>query len=186
MSSSFILPRIEWIDYCNALYADSTLAPLQRVLHAAARFVADIRPRDHATAALMALHWLPVRQRITYTLPAMYPDARCRVWTRDTVLGGHGGVCVTTYRQTCHIYVQLKRGFRYTAHSLTLATDRDPFLSQLHRRGITCRLTFDGSPPSPPSRDISTPICLWFAVRLTRPSHHLRITVCNLFLTFLV
>ena len=40
----------------------------KRVLHAAARFVADLRPRDHVTAALMALHWLPVRQRITYKL----------------------------------------------------------------------------------------------------------------------
>jgi len=29
--------------------------------HAAARFVAYLRPRDHVTAALMALHWLPVR-----------------------------------------------------------------------------------------------------------------------------
>jgi len=70
------------------------------------------------------------------------------------------------------IYVQLKRGFRYTAHSLTLPTDRDPFLSQLHRRGITCWLTFDGSAPSPPSRDISRPICFWLhiPVRLPRPS----------------
>jgi len=65
---AFILTRI---DYCNALYAelpDSSIAPLQRVVHAAARFVAGLRPRDHVTAALMALHWLPVRQRITYKL----------------------------------------------------------------------------------------------------------------------
>jgi len=27
-----------------------------------------LRPRDHITATLMALHWLPVRQHITYKL----------------------------------------------------------------------------------------------------------------------
>jgi len=65
---ALILTRI---DYCNAVFAglpDSTLPPLQRVLHAAARFVDDLRPRDHVTATLMSLHWLPVRQRITYKL----------------------------------------------------------------------------------------------------------------------
>ena len=59
------------VDYCNSALAglsDSTLAPLQRVLHAAARFVLDLRPRDRVTAALQLLHWLPVRQRITYKL----------------------------------------------------------------------------------------------------------------------
>ena len=57
---AFILTRI---DYCNALYAelpDSTLAPLQRVLHAAIRFVVGLRARDHVTGALIELHWLPV------------------------------------------------------------------------------------------------------------------------------
>jgi len=65
---ALILTRV---DYCNAVFAglpDSRLAPLQRVLHAAARFVDDLRPRDHVTATIMSLHWLPVRQRITYKL----------------------------------------------------------------------------------------------------------------------
>jgi len=65
---AFILTRI---DYCNSLFAglpDSALAPLQRVLHAAARFVGGLQPRDHVTATMMKLHWLPVRQRITYKL----------------------------------------------------------------------------------------------------------------------
>jgi len=59
------------IDYCNSALAglsDSALAPLQRVLHAAARFVLGLQPRDHVSAALQTLHWLPVRQRITYKL----------------------------------------------------------------------------------------------------------------------
>jgi len=43
-------------------------APLQRVVHAAVRFVVGLGARDHVTAALIELHWLPVRHRITYKL----------------------------------------------------------------------------------------------------------------------
>jgi len=42
--------------------------PLQRVLHAAARFVFNLQPRDHVTVVLQSFHWLPVRQCITYKL----------------------------------------------------------------------------------------------------------------------
>jgi hypothetical protein len=59
------------LDYCNAVLAGlpaATLAPLQRVLHAAARLVNDLRPHDHVTPTLMELHWLPLVQRIDYKL----------------------------------------------------------------------------------------------------------------------
>ena len=46
----------------------SSLAPLQRVINVAARFVADLHPRDHVTGTLRDLHWLPIRTRITYKL----------------------------------------------------------------------------------------------------------------------
>jgi len=46
----------------------STLAPFQRVLHAAARTVLDLKPRDRVTPALQELHWLPVVERIQYKL----------------------------------------------------------------------------------------------------------------------
>jgi len=65
---AFVLTRI---DYCNSVLAglsDSALAPFQCALHAAARFVLGLQPQDHVTAALQTLHWLPVRQRITYKL----------------------------------------------------------------------------------------------------------------------
>ena len=39
-----------------------------------------------------------------------------------------------------------------------LPSDRDIFLLELHRRGITCRLTFDGCPQSLTSRDTSRPM----------------------------
>jgi len=51
------------VDYCNAVLSGlpkSTIAPLQRVLNAAARVVCGLRPRDHVTDALIGLHWLPV------------------------------------------------------------------------------------------------------------------------------
>ena len=59
------------LDYCNAVLAGFpavTLAPLQRVLHAAARLVNGLRPHDHITSALKELHWLPIAQRIDYKL----------------------------------------------------------------------------------------------------------------------
>ena len=59
------------LDYCNAVLASlpaSTLAPFHRVLHAAARLVLDLWPRDHVSLALRELHWLPIVQRINYKL----------------------------------------------------------------------------------------------------------------------
>jgi len=39
-----------------------TLSPLQRVLHAVACLVNDLRPYDHVTQTLKELHWLPIAQ----------------------------------------------------------------------------------------------------------------------------
>jgi len=66
--TALVLSRL---DYCNAMLAGlpaSTLAPFQRVLHAAARTVLDLEPRDRVTPALRELHWLPVAERIQYKL----------------------------------------------------------------------------------------------------------------------
>jgi len=46
----------------------STLAPFQKVLHAAARLVLNHWPRDHVSAALWELHWLQVTQQIDHKL----------------------------------------------------------------------------------------------------------------------
>jgi len=60
------------VDYCNSiLYRVPAVhvRPLQLVLNAAARFVVKKRRFDHITATIRdELHWLPVRQRITYKL----------------------------------------------------------------------------------------------------------------------
>ena len=66
--SAFILSRL---DYCNAVLAGlptSTLAPLQRVMNAAARIILNLKPTDHVTSALRSLHWLPIKQRIEFKL----------------------------------------------------------------------------------------------------------------------
>ena len=48
---------------------ESTLKPLQRLINAAARYVADLRPYEGVTNILKELHWLPIKQRIvTYKL----------------------------------------------------------------------------------------------------------------------
>jgi len=62
------------IDHCNAVLASlpaMTLAPLQRILHAAAR-----RPTvlDYVTPALRELHWLPITERKQYKLRACAQD----------------------------------------------------------------------------------------------------------------
>ena len=67
-----VVALVFWrLDYCNAELAGptaATLAPLQRVLHAAARLVNVLRLHDHVTPTLKELHWLPIAQRIEYKL----------------------------------------------------------------------------------------------------------------------
>ena len=66
--TTFVLSRF---DHCNAVLAGlpaTTIAPLQRILHAAARTVLDLKLGDHVTPALRELHWLPITERIQYKL----------------------------------------------------------------------------------------------------------------------
>ena len=59
------------IDFCNAVLAGlpaSMLVPLQRVLNAAAQFVASLPARADFTDTMRSLHWQPVAYRIRYKL----------------------------------------------------------------------------------------------------------------------
>ena len=74
--STLLLSRL---NYCNAVLAGlpaSTLAPFQRVLNAAARLVLELGPRDHVSAALHELHWLPICKRIDYKLCLLVHNVR--------------------------------------------------------------------------------------------------------------
>ena len=69
--SSLVLARI---DYCNSILARLTavtLAPLNRVMNAAARLVAGLDVRDHVTLVMRELHLLPVTFRVQYKLCLM-------------------------------------------------------------------------------------------------------------------
>jgi len=62
------------LDYCNALLygiADCQLQRLQSVQNAAARLVTGLRRTEHIMPILKSLHWLPVRQRVTYKLATL-------------------------------------------------------------------------------------------------------------------
>ena len=68
---AFVISRL---DYCNSVLAGLpgyVIARLQRVQNAAARLVLGLRPYDHVTEALRALHWLPVKYRVRYKLCLM-------------------------------------------------------------------------------------------------------------------
>ena len=64
------------LDYCNALYqgiAEKTISRLQIVQNAAARLLTGTRKRDSISPVLASLHWLPVKQRVTFkTLMFVY------------------------------------------------------------------------------------------------------------------
>jgi len=85
---AFVLSRL---DYCNSVLAGlprSTTAPLQRVQNTAARLILGLRARDHVTAALRQLHWLPVHQHIQHKLYTMMQSVHhgmCPVYLADTV-----------------------------------------------------------------------------------------------------
>ena len=59
------------LDFCNALLyglPQSVIDRLQYVKNCAARLVTRTRSSEHITPVLRRLHWLPVRQRITYKI----------------------------------------------------------------------------------------------------------------------
>ena len=62
------------LDYCNALLSGApaaTFDKLQRAQNNLARVVCQSRGRTDARPLLHSLHWLPVRQRVTYKLAVL-------------------------------------------------------------------------------------------------------------------
>jgi hypothetical protein len=62
------------LDYCNSLLAGTSernIMKLQRAQNTAARVVMGVRKFDHITPALKTLHWLPVKDRITFKIASI-------------------------------------------------------------------------------------------------------------------
>ena len=62
------------LDFCNALLyglPQSVVDRLQYVQNCAARLVTRTWSSEQITPVLRSLHWLPVRQRITYKIPLL-------------------------------------------------------------------------------------------------------------------
>jgi len=67
------------LDYCNALLSGApaaTFDKLQRAQNNLARVVCQSRGRTDASPLLRSLHWLPVRQRVTYKVALLTHKVR--------------------------------------------------------------------------------------------------------------
>ena len=82
---AFVISRV---DYCNSVLngaCASHLRPLQSVLNATARLLTGKRKYDHISEAMRTqLHWLPIRERISYKLCLLVN--RCRGQTAPPYL----------------------------------------------------------------------------------------------------
>ena len=57
-------------------------------MHAAARLVCNLLPRDHVTSAMKLLHWLPVKQRVDFKLCLLVHlaiNGRAPIYLKDLV-----------------------------------------------------------------------------------------------------
>jgi len=97
--TALVLSRL---DYCNAVLAGlsaSTLAPFQRVLHAAARTGLDLMPRDHVTPAVQELHWLSVAERED-PVQTVFANPQVASWTHARVHLGLADITSRRYTRT--------------------------------------------------------------------------------------
>jgi hypothetical protein len=76
------------LDYCSSALSSlpsRTIAPVQRVMNAAARLIAKLGTHDHTTETRRQLHWLPVAWRVVYKyclLQQVAAHSRLRTSTR--------------------------------------------------------------------------------------------------------
>ena len=73
---AFVTSRL---DYCNALFANSTVAVrqrLQRIQNSAARLIRAQPAYTRSAPLLQSLHWLPVDKRIVYKLCVLMFDVK--------------------------------------------------------------------------------------------------------------
>ena len=141
--SAFTLSRI---DFCNAVLAALpawTLAPFQRVLNAAARFVAGLPANAHITDTMRSLHWLPVAYRIHYKLClVMYAvyNGISPSYVADTTTG------ISTIPGRGKLRSVKPAISTYLAPEQNSETERQLSLWQDHENGMLCRSRSETSP----------------------------------------
>jgi len=90
------------LDYCNALLAEAADIQMKRpqsLQTTTARLMLRTRRRDHITPTLRCLHWLPVRQRVTFKslcgttsmalLVHIYGNSACQ-WEISKIVQSYG------------------------------------------------------------------------------------------------
>ena len=73
---------ISKLDYCNSLLAGTPqchLSQLQHVQNMACRVVCDLRKYDYVSASMYSLHWLKVREYITYKIAYLVHCCKMRL-----------------------------------------------------------------------------------------------------------
>ena len=73
---------ISKLDYCNSLLAGTPqchLSQLQRAQNMACRVVCNLRKYDHVSASTYSLHWLQVRECITYKVAYLVNCSKMRL-----------------------------------------------------------------------------------------------------------
>src|SRR5258706_390485 len=100
------------LDYCNAvLYGASakTIAVLQRLQNNMARVVLRTTKFSHATPLLQQLHWLPVKQRISFKLAVLTYKVRSTSppLYLSSLLSDRPASCSMTLRSACRPVLQV-------------------------------------------------------------------------------
>ena len=75
------------LDYCNSLLIGTPechLSRLQHIQNMACRVVCNLRKYDHVTASMNSLHWLRVREHISYKIACLVHQ--CKVGTAPQYL----------------------------------------------------------------------------------------------------
>ena len=111
----------------------ATITPLQRVQNAAARLIFELGTREHVTASLFQLHWLPVRWRVQLKLCCLMHSAfygKCPDYLANVVSPVDCG--------------RPRRGLRYSLSSDFAVTHQASVLSRMpaRLRGTHYRRTY--------------------------------------------